>query len=347
METPFKFDTVESTPDIRDVFHSQTTTANFVNPEDHKDYSGIVHDNQRGIGICTAANVADHLQKIYGIEFSEQFIYVGGKTLIDGDLKEGSSIKTMLQFVYKYGAAPKSMVPTDDTRKSYADYVNVTFAPEVWKEALKYRIPGYAKVELDPISFAKAHCESQGGLETRMSVGDNFYTPSWNVADLEPLRVPSPVTGGHSIKVIGYKGLDGKQERTMRNSWGDSRNLVYPNAPVWGRDGDLDYVYATQQPYVTEAWTILKAPVSQVFIHLFNSKLQFGDNNSEVVALQRVLTRLGFFSGPITGYYGPLTQAAVTKFQEYYAQDILVPLGLSHGTGIFGPASIRKINSIQ
>ncbi|MCK4805720.1 MAG: peptidoglycan-binding protein, partial [Candidatus Pacebacteria bacterium] len=37
-----------------------------------------------------------------------------------------------------------------------------------------------------------------------------------------------------------------------------------------------------------------------------------------------------------TGYFGPITKAALAKFQEKYSQDILKPLNLEFGTGYFG-----------
>ena len=44
--------------------------------------------------------------------------------------------------------------------------------------------------------------------------------------------------------------------------------------------------------------------------------LQVGNNNSQVTSLQKKLQAAGYFDGPVTGYYGPLTQAAVMKFQK-------------------------------
>ena len=35
-----------------------------------------------------------------------------------------------------------------------------------------------------------------------------------------------------------------------------------------------------------------------------------------VKQLQTRLARLGYFSGPVTGFYGPLTTAAVKRFQR-------------------------------
>jgi len=47
----------------------------------------------------------------------------------------------------------------------------------------------------------------------------------------------------------------------------------------------------------------------------FTKALKDGSVGAEVSALQTLLKRLGYFSGPITGNYGPLTVSAVKKYQ--------------------------------
>ncbi|NEP25805.1 peptidoglycan-binding protein [Moorena sp. SIO3I6] len=47
-----------------------------------------------------------------------------------------------------------------------------------------------------------------------------------------------------------------------------------------------------------------------------NTQLKRGSRGTVVSDLQKKLTSLGFFNGPITGYYGRMTQAAVIKFQR-------------------------------
>lgn len=44
--------------------------------------------------------------------------------------------------------------------------------------------------------------------------------------------------------------------------------------------------------------------------------LRFGTRSSSVLALQKQLKQLGHFDGPLTGYYGPITKAAVSSFER-------------------------------
>ncbi len=44
--------------------------------------------------------------------------------------------------------------------------------------------------------------------------------------------------------------------------------------------------------------------------------LEKGNKSSEVTALQKQLQAAGYFDGPVTGYYGTLTQQAVSEFQK-------------------------------
>jgi hypothetical protein len=53
----------------------------------------------------------------------------------------------------------------------------------------------------------------------------------------------------------------------------------------------------------------------------FLSFLSLGSTGNEVTELQRRLTAEGVYSGPITGYYGPLTESAVKKYQSAHGID--------------------------
>jgi peptidoglycan hydrolase-like protein with peptidoglycan-binding domain len=55
-------------------------------------------------------------------------------------------------------------------------------------------------------------------------------------------------------------------------------------------------------------------PPSEVVID--QPSLRVGSSGVEVEVLQNRLKALGFFNGPVTGYYGSLTQAAVMRYQQ-------------------------------
>lgn len=68
----------------------------------------------------------------------------------------------------------------------------------------------------------------------------------------------------------------------------------------------------------------------------FTEFMNVGSQDAQVTALQRRLTADGFYSGPITGFYGSLTQAAVEKFQS--AHGITVK-------GYVGPSTRAALNA--
>ena len=67
---------------------------------------------------------------------------------------------------------------------------------------------------------------------------------------------------------------------------------------------------------------------------------QYGFQGSEVEEIQRVMREWGVYSGEITGYYGPMTEAAVRRVQEYHGLKVngiadnatLEVLGIDVGT---------------
>jgi peptidoglycan hydrolase-like protein with peptidoglycan-binding domain len=72
-------------------------------------------------------------------------------------------------------------------------------------------------------------------------------------------------------------------------------------------------------------------------------------NNNQIKCLQEFLKSQGtdiYPEGYITGFFGNLTDAAVKRFQEKYASEILIPIGLNSGTGYVGNLTRQKINSM-
>ncbi len=80
------------------------------------------------------------------------------------------------------------------------------------------------------------------------------------------------------------------------------------------------------------------------------NNLYFGiRNNAEVSCLQEFLKGQGaaiYPEGLVTGNFLSLTKAAVIRFQEKYASEILASWGLSKGTGYVGSTTRAKINQM-
>ncbi len=81
----------------------------------------------------------------------------------------------------------------------------------------------------------------------------------------------------------------------------------------------------------------------------FARAMAVGDNGDNVKCLQTFLAGQGsgiYPSGLVSGFYGPLTQQAIARFQAKYASEILTPLGLTIPTGRVGLATLAKIKSL-
>lgn len=87
----------------------------------------------------------------------------------------------------------------------------------------------------------------------------------------------------------------------------------------------------------------------------FSENIKLKDRGVEVKYLQIFLNNHSDYkvaesgSGSLdneTEYFGYLTKQAVIRFQEEYFDEILAPWGFSRGTGIVGPTTKAKMNSI-
>ncbi|MCK9344709.1 MAG: IPT/TIG domain-containing protein [Candidatus Pacebacteria bacterium] len=87
----------------------------------------------------------------------------------------------------------------------------------------------------------------------------------------------------------------------------------------------------------------------------FTRTLFVGTHGEDVRALQKFLnsdaqTRVAETGagslGNETDYFGSATKRALIKFQEKYRNEVLIPVGLTSGTGVFGPKTREKISAL-
>lgn len=107
---------------------------------------------------------------------------------------------------------------------------------------------------------------------------------------------------------------------------------------------DYDITYAMQG--IAVVGISLPSP-SPSYKHHFSKQLQAGMTDPEVVALQDALKADGDFPATVqsTGWFGPITQTAVQKFQAKYG---IVSSGTPDTTGYgrVGPKTIAKLNEL-
>jgi hypothetical protein len=89
---------------------------------------------------------------------------------------------------------------------------------------------------------------------------------------------------------------------------------------------------------------------TQTWCHNFNVNLKVGDQGDEIQALEHVLVAEGFsvteHSSNFPAVFDEKMAAAVSGFQQKYADEILTPLGLKYGTGFVGPSTRAKLNAL-
>jgi len=90
--------------------------------------------------------------------------------------------------------------------------------------------------------------------------------------------------------------------------------------------------------------------MEEISCQSFENNLYYGmRNNDEVSCLQEFLKNQGaeiYPEGLVTGNFLSLTKAAVIRFQERYAEEILTPWEIEKGTGFVGETTRAKINQL-
>lgn len=81
--------------------------------------------------------------------------------------------------------------------------------------------------------------------------------------------------------------------------------------------------------------TTASATASTTPAYNFTTLISEGSTGAAVTALQNKLTALGMYTGPITGYFGSLTQTALEAFQT---SNSISPVGYT------GPATRAALN---
>ena len=149
--------------------------------------------------------------------------------------------------------------------------------------------------------------------------GNGPYTGTYTLSGNETLPIPV---------VINFADLDDRYSQTTFFLGGLS-------------DSSLSNTASAQSSVTTATVAPVSTPVVSttpvVSGYFFSKLLTLGTSNGDVTQLQKLLTKLGFYSAPVTGYFGTYTQTAVKKFQKAH--------GLSQ-VGYVGPSTRTALNKL-
>jgi hypothetical protein len=321
-EQPFGFGAESSAQDYRTIKHLDMGGVVTATGGTHYDTTKDLF-NQRRVGICTAISLVQNVHKATGKRYSEDFQYLLQKKFLDGNWDEGSSIFNALKTGVKYGFLPiEDWVYTGelDHDLPYADFIaklQVIPDTEITRLLMLCEKPlrGYTQVDVSNTqSIAQAIVDSQAGILCRYNTGDTWFRPSWLPKDIDPIKAPSPITGGHAINASYYDMTGANMICEYPNTWGGVATSTWLNP--WDMDGICHIIY--EQYPMTEAWVPVYSPIPVIVnrpslpAHQpLTRNLFFGSIGDDVKRLQTVLNVL-----PASGWFGPKTRAAVIAYQK-------------------------------
>lgn len=208
---------------------------------------------------------------------------------IDGfPLSDGTDMTSIFKSLIKTGDCDLSILPNNlgASLEEYSTIGNVT--PQMQINGSQNVLKNYAFTNNPTFGQIKQAIYLNKAVLALIDIGDGFWLPDWQ--HVLPLKLGNKV-GHHFIGLWGYN----ESQVWFRNSWGTE----------WGVNGD-GYFDQTYVPHILEIGTTIVLPNQ----FIFTKDMQRGDANNDVIQLQR---RLGVV--PDSGFFGPLTAAAVKAYQ--------------------------------
>ncbi len=166
---------------------------------------------------------------------------------------------------------------------------------------------------------------------------------------------PGPDTTALAISNTSDFARAGIEPLSATKSWvlesGNGTKTVYVKFyNKWGRSSD-----AVSSTILLTSSSAARAPgIPTAQMASFKKDLKSGMVNADVFRLQQFLNAQGSLvartgpgaPGSETTRFSAATKAALIKYQEAHAAEILAPLGLMKGTGFFGASTRKYVNSV-
>ncbi len=200
-------------------------------------------------------------------------------------------------------------------------YPGMIAAPRTYSFGTKMNIPGIGTTAVHDrggaIVVAGQRSEEYDRLDVWMGYGDKGLNRA--------LR-----WGKRVVDVTVYGHDDSVSEAITLSDYSSSESI--PN----------DCVLEEYDP-VEVAKVVATKPVAKASDGSLMATLAIGSSGQAVFDLQHELSRLNFYRGDVTGFYGEFTEHAVFKFQQSQG---IVGTKNDAGAGVFGPATRGNMNKI-
>jgi C1A family cysteine protease len=183
-------------------------------------------DDQEDTGSCVGWATAEgvvryHMVKATKLAKNEQlsprFVWMGSKetdeytdrpeTFVE---EAGTSLKSAMDIVRKYGAVVMSLLPFHITTKMYTGNENALYAA-----AAQRKIASYFNLQRD-LNQWKTWLASNGPILAALSVDATWDNATATGGNIDAF-MPNTVRGGHAIAIVGYTS---QGRFIVRNSWG-------------------------------------------------------------------------------------------------------------------------------
>lgn len=176
-----------------------------------------------------------------------------------------------------------------------------------------------------------------------------FFNPQKSKV-LSEKNVRIALNYGVNKKEIIEKIFDGNGKTVESPFLSDIFNLSLP--VLYGFNPEKAIEILEKADFLKSENNIRKKKIEKKSIFQFKKDLSWGSRGLEVEELQKCLAN-PLIGGPeiypqnkINGYFDKDTKAAVIKFQEKYAKEILEPFGFKKGTGLISQGTRKKLNEI-
>lgn len=176
--------------------------------------------------------------------------------------------------------------------------------------------------------FPTANTESEYLTAKEDSVSLRNATPSPVPATFAPTPVPTPAPTDNRIVISHYSTLQlNDNNQSVSALQQKLMDLGYMEADEPGtlfNESIRNAVILFQRSTDMEQTGIASAMVQEMLFskNAQEYRIKLYDSGADVRSVQRQLRELGYYSDRITGYYGPLTEEAVMRFQAKNGIDV-------------------------